>query len=127
MTNIYDQHDKAFASVSAYVIARNGEKIATIAFKFPRDGAGRLYAYVHFIGLPMVRGFAGGYGYDKRTAACANAYRAAETAYRESGANDEVNDDTKMRAAFWKAISVDGCHTWESALRAAGFDVWQAV
>ena len=69
MPDIYDQHDAAFARVSAFVICRDGERVATVALKFPADGAGRLHAYVHWLGLPMVRGFAGGYGYDKRSAA----------------------------------------------------------
>ena len=73
MSSIYELHDKAFRHVSAYVILLNGERVATVAIKFPADGAGRLYAYVHWIGTPMVRGFAGGYGYDKRSAACADA------------------------------------------------------
>lgn len=59
MTKIYEQHDAAFSRVSAYVVARNGERVATIAFKFPADGAGRLWAYVHWLGLEMVRGIRG--------------------------------------------------------------------
>lgn len=56
MTDIYDLHSKAFARVSAYVVLdKSGERVATVAFKFPADGAGRLYAYVHWIGVPMVR------------------------------------------------------------------------
>lgn len=89
MTDIYDLHDKAFARVSAYVILRSGEKVATVAIKHPADGAGRLYAYVHWLGVPMVRGFAGGYGYDKRSAACADAAKRlpdpAETMARAAG------------------------------------------
>lgn len=68
MPDIYDRHKAAFASVEAFVILHNGERVASIAFKFPRDGAGRLYAYVHRYGLEMVRGFAAGGGYDKRSA-----------------------------------------------------------
>ena len=73
MSSIYEQHAASFANVAAYVILCDGERVATIAFKFPRDGAGRLYAYVHWIGAEMVRGSANGYGYDKRSAACAAA------------------------------------------------------
>src|SRR3546814_2190612 len=69
MTAIYDQHDKAFARVSAYVVTKDGAHVANVSIKFPADGAGRLYAYVHWIGLEMVRDHANGYGYDKRTAA----------------------------------------------------------
>ena len=72
---IYDQHRAAFSNVSAYVVMHGGERVATVAIKYPRDGAGRLYAYVHWLGVPMVRGFAGGGGYDKRSAACASAAR----------------------------------------------------
>src|SRR3546814_19140140 len=69
LTAIYDQHDKAFARVSAYVVTKDGAHVANVSIKFPADGAGRLYAYVHWIGLEMVRDHATGYGYDKRTAA----------------------------------------------------------
>lgn len=67
--SIYDQHRAAFDSTSAYVIAKNGRRVGTIAFKFPRDGAGRLYCYLHVLGVEMVRDFAAGGGYDKKTAA----------------------------------------------------------
>lgn len=74
MTTVYEQHDAAFKQVSAFVITDSkGERVATIAFKFPKDGAGRLYAYVHWIGVPMVRGHANGYGYDKKSAAVESA------------------------------------------------------
>ena len=42
MTDIYEQHDKAFSRVSAFVILDSkGERVATVAIKFPADGAGR--------------------------------------------------------------------------------------
>jgi hypothetical protein len=75
MTDIYEQHRKAFENVAAYVIAKDGEQVATVAFKYPRDGAGRLYAYVHWLGLPMVRGYANGMVYDKGSAAVCSASR----------------------------------------------------
>ena len=114
-TNIYDQHRAAFTSVSAYVIMRDHERVATIAFKFPRDGASRLYAYVHWHGVPMVRGSAGGYGYDKKTAACNNASRKLP----------EPTSDTQK--AFTQALAIDDGNDWERNLRNAGFDVLQAV
>lgn len=128
MTYIYDAHRKAFAKTAAYVIVHEGERVATIAFKFPSDGAGRLWAYVHWIGLEMVRGYAGGFGYDKCSAACANAAGNLLAVYQ---APQEVS--TRVRAldagfeAFHRAIAKDGGHAWDSALREAGFDVWQAV
>lgn len=120
MSDIYEQHEAAFAKVSAFVIAREGERVATIAFKFPRDGAGRLCAYVHWLGEPMVRGFAGGYGYDKSSAACADAARKLHSA---AGAIAE----TGVWAAFREALAHDGGSTWDRELERAGFTVWQAV
>lgn len=116
--DIYDQHEAAFANVSAYVIMKGTDRVATIAFKFPRDGASRLYVYVHWIGAEMVRGHANGYGYDKRTAACANAAR--KLSHTGKGDADALID-------FSVAMQKDGGISWESALIAAGFTVLQAV
>jgi hypothetical protein len=111
---VYKQHRAAFASVSAYVVLHNGERAATIAFKFPRDGAGRLYSYVHWLGSGMARGFAAGGGYDKTSAACAS------TARKMSPGADTEN-------VFIAALAKDDGNGWETNLRKAGFDVWQAV
>lgn len=115
--SIYDQHDAAFANVSAYVIMKGTDRVATIAFKFPRDDAGRLYVYVHWLGTEMVRGHANGYGYDKRTAACANAARKVENS----------NTPVVRRRKFFDALAKDGGSSWESALISAGFTVMRAV
>ena len=142
MPDIYDHHAKAFNRVSAYVILRNGERVATIAFKFPADGAGRLYAYVHWLGVPMVRGFAGGFGYDKRTAACADAVKRIELIDRSVEAHNLAKQghtlaaqaeamraiaDRAMQTPFVDALKADRGPTWDNALRDAGFTVLQAV
>lgn len=75
MTKIYEQFDAAFSHVSAFVLMTDGKQIGKIAFKFPKDGAGRLYCYFHFHGAEMCRGMAGGYGYDKKSAAVQDAIR----------------------------------------------------
>jgi len=128
MTKIYDQHDAAFQNVSAYVVMRGADRVATIAFKFPRDGAGRLYSYVHWIGLEMVRGRASGYGYDKRSAACSVAaknllatFQAPRKARERALALDAGFKE------FTAALATDGGKIWDSELRDAGFTVWQAV
>lgn len=120
--DIYTQHEAAFKHVSAYVILKDGERVATIAFKFPKDGAGRLYAYVHWMGTEMVRGHANGYGYDKRSAACENAAHAfAETkAWKETGISAEG-------MIFLQSICNIGGSNWDRALENAGFTVLQAV
>lgn len=132
-TDIYDMHAKAFDRVSAYVIARDGEKVATVAFKFPADGAGRLYAYAHWLGLPMQRAFAGGYGYDKRTAACVTVARlmdpdAADNAAKEIGpAYCDGRPWLTHYRAFVAALRTDDGYDWTRNLEKAGFTVWQAV
>ena len=69
MTKIYEQFDKAFAKVSAYAIFKGAAPVGRVCFKHPKDGAGRLWCYVQVWGAEMVRGYAGGYGYDKASAA----------------------------------------------------------
>ncbi len=134
MTDIYDFHTKAFRNVSAYVVLKDGERVATIAFKFPADGAGRLYAYVHWLGIPMVRGYAGGYGYDKRSAAVANAVRKGDLVSSVKARADELNiAPTDGRpwhdhvAAFVDALENDSGSDWNDRLTSAGFTVLQAV
>lgn len=107
MSNIYELHDKAFASVSSYAVMKDGKFVASIAFKYPRDGSGRLWAYVHFLGNKMVRGYASGCGYDKHSAAC-------QAAMKECKEND-----------FYRALSLDNGYYWDDNLRAAGFEVRQ--
>jgi hypothetical protein len=123
MTSIYDQHAAAFANVSAYVILRDGVRVATIAFKFPRDGAGRLFAYVHWIGAEMVRGYAAGGGYDKRSAACAAAVCKMALTLPE----DAYTYGHAAYEAFRATLAIDDGMEWHNRLRAAGFEVVQAV
>lgn len=121
MSSIYVQHDKSFSSVAAFVIAKDGKRVATIAIKFPKDGAGRLYAYVHWIGEEMVCGSASGYGYDKRSAAVADAARELETKYHQPGVRDH------NQIPFMNELRKDDGYDWNHRLQAVGFDVWQAV
>ncbi len=119
MPNIYELHDKAFARVSAFVVTRNGEKVATVAIKFPADGAGRLYAYVHWLGLEMVRGHAGGYGYNKRSAAVADAAAKIKGGDIRGRAEELANN-------FIGALIEDDGRDWTRRLEDAGFTVMQA-
>ncbi len=126
MTTIYEQHDAAFKNVSAYVITdKTGERVATIAFKFPKDGAGRLTTYFHIIGIPMIKGTASGYGYDKRSAALDNAMEKPISLVDYHGdcaaMQEEIN---RFRMAFEAG---NAGSQWDTALRDAGYNVLQAV
>ena len=74
LTN-WQKFDNAFKQVSAFVVMdqETMQPIAKIALKFPSDGAGRVNAYIHLIGMEVQHGYAGGYGYDKRTASIIDA------------------------------------------------------
>jgi hypothetical protein len=121
MSNVYDQHQQHTRRTGAYAILHNGEHVANITIAFPADGAGRLYAYAHWIGTQMIRGSANGYGYDKRSAAVAS----AATKYLESW-HKVANDGTvDLANAFWNTISVDRGQEWHNRLRDAGFTVCQ--
>jgi hypothetical protein len=122
---IYDQHDKAFANVSAFIVMNGNERVATIAFKFPKDGAGRLSCFLHVLGLPMVKGNAGGYGYDKKSAAFRDA------AEKQCQVKLESWQTSDYAAEYAVAAKIRDClnngHSFNDDLREAGFTVYQAV
>ena len=128
---IYNQHAAAFGSVAAFVVMQGAERVATIAFKYPRDGAGRLYAYVHWIGTPMVRGFAAGGGYDKQSAACASAAdklpATLPTTTYTGGRPHHPEAERAAYGVFRAALAKDAGYDWNRELRDAGFNVFQAV
>ena len=127
MTDVYTQHDAAFAKVSAFVILdTSGERVATVAIKFPRDGAGRLYAYVHLLGVEMVRAHANGYGYDKRSAAVAAAV-AKIPAMGDDRPEDYAAAVNRNRAALQSVAREMDSGDWTRAVEKAGFRVLQAV
>lgn len=130
MSDIYQQHESAFASVSAFVLTDStGARVGTVAFKFPRDGAGRLYCYLHLIGSEMIRGFAGGYGYDKRSAAFGEALRRFKAERRALDGAEQADDEIAARAAALQAeFAKHGeSYGWERVCTDAGLNVLQAV
>jgi hypothetical protein len=119
MSNVYEQHQQHTRRTGAHAILRNGEHVANITIAFPADGAGRLYAYVHWLGTQMIRGSANGYGYDKRSAAVASAANKYLSEWHKV-ANDGTPDLANL---FWNTISIDRGQEWHSRLRDAGFTV----
>ena len=118
---IYREFDSAFSHVAAYVVSRDGFKLATVAIKRAKSGL-RTVAYVHWIGTPMCKGIANGGGYDKESASVASAAR-------KIGFSDVATDERSgdMFRAFKAAAELDGGKRWDDAVRDAGFTVWQAV
>lgn len=127
MANVYDQHRASFSNVSAYVITYGGERVATIAFKFGTS----VIAYVHWCGVPMRRGRAGGSGYDRQSAACADALRRVPRALDDGAYSDgtphHTSEEKEAFGRFWEALTTDDGCGWDHRLRDAGFKVWQAI
>jgi hypothetical protein len=125
MTNkTYDEHDKAFKDVSAYVIAKGGKPVAKIAFKH----GGSVRAFIHWTGTPMVRGRAGGGGYDRATAATEDAALRLDRPARHSPGASVPIPSCPAFEAFKHALTLgnDGSG-WDRRLQDAGFDVWVAI
>ena len=121
---IYDQFDDAFRYVSTSAIFKDGEHVANICFKFPRDGAGRLYCYLHVLALPMVRGYAGGYGYDKKSAAFCDAADKAVSVKLEDWQSKEGYEKEKAIASDFATIAANiGGKDWKDALHDNGYEV----
>lgn len=112
MTTIYEQHDKAFGNVTAAVVLKDGERVATVAIK---HGAA-VTAYVRWLGEEMTRGRAGGGGYDRASAAIEQA--AGKIAARKLDAD---------LIAFKGALAKDSGHRWDRRLEDAGFTVFFAI
>lgn len=74
MTTVYDKFDKHFAQVSAWVIVNEqGEQVGKMSAKYPKDGMGKLYLYLHLYGSEMVQTSVSGCGFDKLSVAIQNA------------------------------------------------------
>jgi hypothetical protein len=131
MSDIYAQHGSAFGNVSAFVIAKDGKRVATIAFKF----GNAVTAYVHWLGPRMVRGVAKGGGYDRKSAACsaaadklAGAWAIHVDEWRKLAMSHPIGDDMPAdMQAFRDALDDRDGACWNDRLRNAGFGVWQAV
>lgn len=118
--NIYDKHDNAFPTVSAFVIVtKSGDALGKVAFK---HGA-RVTAFVHIYGQVMVSGWAGGGGYDRASAAVAEAAR--KITFPDDSLKYSNHPRLAQRAA--KVMQRDNNQTWEGELRDIGLNVLQAV
>lgn len=77
MTTVYDKFYKHFAQVSAWVIVNEqGEQVGKMATKYPKDGMGKLYLYLHLHGSEMVQVSVSGCGFDKLSVAIQKAAEA---------------------------------------------------
>lgn len=86
---VYDKNQKHFELVSAYAIVNSkGEQVGLMNAKYPKDGVGKLYVYLHLFGSTMKVATASGCGYDKLGAAL---YKLAKTYPQDQ--EKELNQD----------------------------------
>lgn len=121
MANVYEQHDSAFRNISAFAVLKGGEHVANITLKH----GGAVTAFVHWIGVEMRRGRAGGGGYDRATSAIEGAASKmplgldAETGCRADPRHD-YND-------FRRALVHDDGAGWSRHLERAGFTICNVI
>ncbi|CAB4196379.1 hypothetical protein UFOVP1299_80 [uncultured Caudovirales phage] len=118
---VYEQHLQSFNGVSAYVVTFGGERAATISFKYARTGG--VICYLHWICSPMVRGRAGGGGYDKATAALEEAF----SKLNEKLAHEIDEGEQVAYANVLESMKNSTGGSWEGRFKTAGFEVLRAI
>ena len=129
LTN-WQKFDNAFNLVSAYVVMDQDtmQPIAKIALKYPKDGAGRVNAYIHIIGMEVQHGYAGGYGYDKRTASIISAASNCNDIWAQQIKAGHVSLTSAQQNFINLLLSDDAQGGWQEVINHNnGFIVIQAV
>ncbi len=128
---IRNWYRRAFRGVKAYAILdrTTAAHVANVTIKYPEDGAGRVYVYLHVIGLPLVRGSATGGGYDKAAAAMERAAAAVKEPPPEK--IEQVYHCTADRhrrtiRAAMEDRSKEG-HIWQDRLQDVGYTVLPVI
>lgn len=115
-TDIYAQFDAATKGLSAYVLLKDGKPVGRVIFK-PSASNMSVACYLQIWGLPMVKGTAKGFGYDKRSASFRNAVcklaklsiaDAAPDAHEDAGAIVDA-DKATPDGYDWKTILDAAC------------------
>ena len=89
MTTVYAKFDKHFAQASAWVIVNEqGEQVGKMSAKYPKDGIGKLYLYLHLYGSEMVQVSVPGCGFDKLSVAI---QKAGDNYVKKNIGNDKLN------------------------------------
>lgn len=122
MADIYAQHRAAFVKVAAYVILKDGKRVANVAFKFAGSGL-RTTCFFHVFGAEMAKAFASGGGYDKISASAEVAVKSIIIP-AQNGSERALQDNL---VAIKHALAGDSGHSWDRRLEDAGYTVLQAV
>lgn len=118
-------YERVTRDLTVYSVSKDGEPIARIVVKYGGRSSPHgltVRAFVHVLGLPMVRGMARGGGYDMKTAAIADAMKHL-TYNRRSDSYESAIADT---CQAFRALS-DGGYDIPHQLRELGFHVAEVV
>lgn len=129
LTN-WQKFDNAFKSISAFVVmdTETMQPIAKIALKYPNDGAGRLNAFIHIIGIEVQHGYAGGYGYDKQTASIISAICKCNEVWAQQIKSGHVNLTSAQQKFINLLLSEKAQSGWQEVINHNnGFSVIQVV
>ena len=117
--SVYQKFESSFSNVSAYVIMKDGEHIANITLKYPKDSMGRLQCYIHIFGTEMQNSFAGGYGYDKTSHAIHVTAKKYKDYLNTLPLDTVINKDALRLIDALSSDSAD--NGWDNALYDNGF------
>ena len=124
MKSVYQKFESAFSNVSAYAILKDGEHVANISLKYPKDGMGRLQCFIHILGAEMQNAYVSGCGYDKRSAAI---HKTAKQ-YKEAIAN---NPEYKVKPFALELLellsSYEASNGWSDELYRNCFNVINVI
>lgn len=117
--SVYQKFESAFSNVSAYAILKDGEHVANITLKYPKDGMGRLQCFMHILGNEMQNAFVSGCGYDKQSAVI---HKTAKQ-YKEF---ISYNPEYKVKPSALELLellsSYEASNGWDGVLYKSGFD-----
>lgn len=111
--SVYELAGQKFNDVSAYVIHKDGKHLCNISLKYPKDGMGRLYGFIHCFGLQMEVSFVSGCGYDKRSAVICKLVNKQLEAIKNSEFKVDIESKNLDYIDLCENISLNGEGGWD--------------
>lgn len=121
------EHDRFTADLHAWAVFKGSEHVANITVRYGGRSSPHgltVRAYVHVLGLPMVRGIARGGGYDMKSAAIVGTWRMwPKNTYQDDA---HLSLSTRQTVKDFAGLK-DGSHDIPHQLREMGYTVAQVL
>lgn len=129
---IRTEFDRVTADDNAWAIFKGSEPVAKVFIRYGGRSSPNgltVRAFVHVLGLPMVRGISRGGGYDMKSAAVISACEHLPDSKPSHipGIGDVLLCGNEAQAVTSLQAIKDAGHTWDQQLTAMGFTVFQVV